>query len=240
MDDDKLLASIGALAARQGERSTWERVVTREASAEDLAELERLAAADPEARALLEASRPLDDLAQERIARALTARLSPARRPMRSRIGMAAAGLALAAGVALFFGLSDRETGLPLYALDSSGAATSRAPAAAAVACVVRADTRGSFELLARPNDAVVGPIAAKAFIVRGAEVQPFEGDLELAAKGSVRLTGENRALTGASELRIVVGRPDLIGPTDARAKAGAPSASGRGWQVLRCSIEGR
>ena len=240
VDDDSLLASLGAVASRQRQRSTYERVATGEVSREELAELERLAVEDPDARVLLEAARPLDEAALERIANAVAARVSPVRRlrRWRRRIGMTAGGLALAASIALWR-MSDRGSGLPLYALDSSGAASSRALPRPVVACVVRADQRGSFEVLARPNDAVEGTLAAQAFIVRHGEVEPFSGNLEVSAKGSVRLTGENRNLIGASELRVVVGRPHLLEPADARVKAREHSESGHGWQVLRCAVEG-
>lgn len=261
MDDDKLLRSLGAAAAaqqREGEGSTWERVVASKLSTEELAELERLADTQPETRELLAASRPLDADARGRIANALgdalanrpapsTSTASTAPRPSsvlrparwRSRVGLVAGGLALAAGVALFVGRSG-EGALPPYFLDSSGIASSRAGAGMAppASCVLQAGPRGSFELIARPNDAVTEPIAARAFLVRGNDVAPFPSDLEISPKGSVRLFDESRKLTGATELRVVVGRRGELSPTDALVKARTTSPSGRGWQVLRCAVE--
>src|SRR5687767_10755949 len=76
-EDDKLLRSLGALQAeeqREGARSKWERLVNDALSAEELAALEHSAEEDPETKRLLEASRPLDKRARERIANALAAR----------------------------------------------------------------------------------------------------------------------------------------------------------------------
>jgi len=222
-DDDTLLRSLGSVAAEQEHAS-------------ELAELERLAKEDPAMQELLEAARPLDDLAQARIVNELSAHVSRPKKAARSRVAIAAGALALAAGVALFVRGAGGE-GMPLYALEASGAASSRAPTAPA-SCALRAGPTGSFEVVARPNDALEGSIGAQAFVVRGGAVEAFTGEVEISAKGSVRITGENRSLSAASELRVVVGRAAQVTPVGALAKARASSSSGRGWQRLRCTIE--
>ena len=124
---------------------------------------------------------------------------------------------------------------------DAVAVSSSRAPSAASTergACVLRPSERGSFELRARPNDAVSGTVGARAFVVRGDDVQPWDGVPEVSEKGAIRLLDENRKLMGATELRIVVGREHLS-PATARDHARG-ATSGRAWQVLRCSVDDR
>ena len=100
-DDDKLLKALGRVAAEDARAAEkWERVVTSEATKEELARLE--ADDDPDAKRLLAASRPLDDAARDRIAGALAAKMAPRQRAARAwgRMGVIAGGLALAAGLA--------------------------------------------------------------------------------------------------------------------------------------------
>lgn len=223
-DDDRLLRRLGALAKDQ----------EREPTAEELAELEGVASLDADA--------------QDRIAANLEKQMGgkggmvvrPAR--WRAQVGVLASGLALAAGVALFMSRSGTDA-VPLYALDTSGAASVRGPStpssgATATTCVLRASSLGSFEVIARPHDPVDGAIGAHAFLLRGGVVESFTTPLEISPQGSVRASGENQRLVGASELRVVVGRPSELGPDDALSKARGTATSGRGWQMLRCTIE--
>src|SRR5687768_14792229 len=186
--DDKLLRRLGALAKDQDGGL----------GADELAELEREAASDPNAKALLEAARPLSDDAQDRIAGNLAKQMGgavvrPAR--WRSRAGAIAGALALAAGIAVFVSRSGPDA-VPLYALDASGAANVRGPSPAGSPCVLRASALGSFEVVARPHDRVDGAIGAHAFLVRtGGAVEPFPTSIETSPQGSVRVFDENRRL---------------------------------------------
>jgi hypothetical protein len=196
--------------------------------------------------------RPLDAAAQARIVSELAANVGPAERGakvLRPRWGprayVAAGSLAMAAAVLLL--VTQRRSGeaLPGYALDVSGESTMRGPASAAERpagerCVLRADTRGSFELLARPDEAAAGDVLARAYLVRGGSAEPWKDDLDVSPKGSVRIVEPASSLLGASELRIVIGRPEHLGASDALAKARGEETAGSGWQVLRCAIEER
>jgi hypothetical protein len=238
MADDKLLQELGKLAAeqrREGERSKWERLAKGELAASEVEDLEQ--GTSEEERALLAAARPLDQSSRDRTFEMLAAHVRPQATPitrLRSRIGAIAGALAVAAGIALFLARSGPGD-LPVYALDSSGASTSRAaPATDSNGCRLHASQRGSFELVVRPNDRVEGSVAAQAFLVRGVDVEPWSGAFELSPQGAARILDENPKLAGASELRIVVSRPGAVDPL---AKARDPDARGRGFQVFRCTI---
>lgn len=244
MSDDKLLRMLGSIAAeqrREGEASPHERWSRGELSTAEIAALERSTASNDDERDLLEVARPLDTAARERIVRTLADRLAPTRRPWQwqRRVTVAVSGLALAAALALFV----RQTGsgeLPAYVLESSGASSSRdgpASTAGRATCALRANTGGSFELLARPSDAVEHEVAAHAFLVRGGDVEPWKGQLRTSPKGTVQLLDETRTLDGASELRVVIGRADRLTLEHARSLARAPDSAPGAVRVLRCAI---
>lgn len=256
MDEDQLLRALGATAAEQnleGQRSRWEAHLRGELSAEEAAESEREALLDPEVAVLLAAHRPLDAAVRERIASALASRLAASQgRPVgrvlegptrwRRRTAGAVTALALAAATALAVSKGTSIESLPSYALEVSGEQETRSGSRAseprdAATCTLRAGDDGSFELLARPADRVGGAIAVQAFLVKGGEVTPWPGHLEVSPNGSVRVLDSSLALAGASELRLVIGRAGLVTATDAPAKAKGVANGGRGWQVLRCTV---
>lgn len=210
MDDDKLLRELGALAKQQQDDDVMAEV------------------------------RPIDAAAQERMTNALAAKLQRSSRSRwPSRVGLVTSALALAAGLTVF--VRSSSTGvLPSYTLDSSGVATQRAPSAASGPCKLNANSTGSFELVARPDEAVEGTVRALAFAARGPNVEPWEGSLEVSPKGTVRIVGDNRTLTTASELRIVIRRTDTLSPTEALAMARAPEKQTRETRVLTCAVEAR
>ena len=242
MSDDKLLRMLGEVAAQQrrdGEASVWERLSRGELSPEEIAALEQ-GAESPDDQRRLSAARPIDAAAQERIARTLASRLAPIRRPRwRRHIGFATGGLALAAGLLLFM-INTRTGDLPAYELEASGSSSSRAlPATPAVqsGCSLRADSHGSFELVARPPRAVDGAIAAHAFLARGDDVEPWIGTIQISSMGTVQLLDERQKLVGATELRIVLGRADRLTREEAQTLARTTDAAPRGTQVFRCSV---
>jgi hypothetical protein len=267
----RTLGTLAGEAERDPSASVWERLLRGELAASEVAELEQLAARDEEAASMLSLYRPLDATVREHIASELAAHLAepgvaitaasataaststtpstvarprPARlQPWRARVYAAsAAGLALAAGVALFVTHGAEPASLPLYALDVSGAATSRGPSASAPdtssgACTLHSSARGTFELVARTEATEAGAVTARAFLVRGGETTPWPGALEVSSAGSVRILDSAERLRGATELRVVVGRKELLAPDEALAKARGAARSGRGWQALGCAI---
>ncbi len=266
MSDDKLLRALGHVAAEE-KRSTepkWEKLVHGELSNEEIAELEKLAAVDEEAEALLVTHRPIDEEGRQRIVDALAANLAPAEnlaspvnvappvRPVgdlasrrekrvgwQRRIAPAAAIVALAAGVVLFL-KREGEPELSLYTLNVSGTSTARGPESAEQRgpCVLSSSQPGSFELLARAETAIGGPISARAFLVKGVETVPWEGSVEVSPSGSVRILDATTNLVGARELVLVVARKEVVSDVEASKLAHGTASSGRGWQVLRCLVD--
>ncbi|MBX3186180.1 MAG: hypothetical protein KF819_04160 [Labilithrix sp.] len=174
---------------------------------------------------------PLDDLARARIVAHVAERVAPARSSPLRRIGSVAGGLALAAALLVVVTRLSGPAPLPEYALRSTGAATIRGPAAAPVnGCIVQSNDRGEFELVASTERPVAPPVVARAFLVKGDDLVPWP-DVETSPHGSVRVTGAQSALAGASELRVVVARSE----SDALAGARGETKLAR---VLRCAIE--
>lgn len=175
----------------------------------------------------------LDDLARERIVAHLAANVAPRRRLLRAtRI---AGGLVIAAGIAIVATRLATPEPLPEYALLSSDQSETRGPAGDRLELPCRiAAGEGSFELVASSENRVSGDVVARAFLVRGADLEEWKGALEVSPQGSVRITGSSRALAGASELRVVVARSGR----DAETKARSLGSSGATARVLRCKIE--
>lgn len=150
------------------------------------------------------------------------------------RIGPPAALTAAAAAAALFL-LRPGPSPIPEYTVTASGAKDLRGDTAPTAALVVRP---GSFvDIVARPASAVSGPMAVHSYVVRDGAYSVFAGPTQVAASGAIHITGPSAPLVGASELRIVVGRPDVLGldPVD---KAHQKGASDRGWQTLSLPIQ--
>lgn len=251
---------------RDRDAAQWERLLRGELSASEVAELERLAERDEEAAMMLSLHRPLEASVREGIVSDLAAHVTSDRAPApaptrapaparseptrlsawRARAYTVGAGVALAAGVALLVTRGGTPAALPLYTLDVSGAATSRGPSpepaagTLAAACVLHANPRSTFELVARtdvPGTTGAGPIAAHAFVVRAGATTPWSGALEISPSGSVRILDSAALLQGASELRVVVGRKEQLAGDEALAKARGTARSGPGWQVLGCAV---
>jgi hypothetical protein len=99
----------------------------------------------------------------------------------------------------------------------------------------------GDFTVVARPEGAVVGAVAARGFLVRGDEVRPWDPPFEVTRDGSVRIAGKvdtlfARVPDGEWEVALAVGRPENLptAPADVlRAKVGG-DAGPAAWRLLR------
>lgn len=98
------------------------------------------------------------------------------------------------------------------------------------------------FEVNMRPTAPVTGAVGARAFLLRGNEVHPWEPPFEVARDGSVRIAGSVNALfanvpAGEWEIAVAVGRPetlptapkDILRGRDADVDAGAAA-----WRLVR------
>jgi hypothetical protein len=89
------------------------------------------------------------------------------------------------------------------------------------------------------PLAPVKGAIGARAFLVRGDEVRPWDPPFSVASDGSVRISGPVDALfagvpKGRWEVALTVGRPEVLptAPTDvlrARSESDRPSS----WRLV-------
>ena len=202
---------------------------------------ERDAEPDPEA------AKPLGDDAVDRI----VAKVSPAKAEKKEPAKVIAfprwartyaAPIAVAAAVVLF--VATRNHGgdgpvLPGYAVTASGEQALRGDAPKSTTLHVGKSAASRFEIVLRPDTSVgEAKIVAYAFLMEGDEAAPLDAKVEVAKEGSVKITGDARALGASKELRIVVGTPESAGGYVAavdRAK------SGRGddrLKVLAVTIE--
>ncbi len=97
-----------------------------------------------------------------------------------------------------------------------------------------------TFEMVLRPASPVEGAIGARAFLLRGSEVRPWNPPSSVGLDGSVRITGPVDTLfagipAGGWEVAVAVGRPEVLpsAPGDitrARDEDTRPSA----WRLVR------
>ena len=104
----------------------------------------------------------------------------------------------------------------------------------------------GRFELTLRPLGPVVGAVGARAFLLRGNEVRPWDPPFEVGRDGSVRIAGTVDALfanvsPGEWDLAIAVGRPETLptAPRDIlRAREASSDAGPAAWQLIHERIK--
>ncbi|MGD0676505.1 MAG: hypothetical protein ABSC94_13885 [Polyangiaceae bacterium] len=96
------------------------------------------------------------------------------------------------------------------------------------------------FELEARPDGRVEGAVAARAFLLRAAEVRAWDPPFAVSRDGVIRIRGSVRTLfagvpVGRWEVAVAVGRPELLptAPNDVlRARAREPGGRA-GFRLL-------
>jgi hypothetical protein len=251
MTDDDVVARLrDHERAARSEDALWERVAAGAASPEEIAELERRAADEPEVARMLEATRPLGDDAASRIASyvapsgradtrvvALDARRA---RPLARRIATYAGPLALAAALMVYVTASGRDGGalLPEYAVTATGEATMRGPAEPTARLRIGREAASTFEIGLRPATEVAEPLVAYAFALGDGEPSPLDAQVEVAASGAVRVRGAARALDQAREVRVVIGPPAVIGRFGGALERAATGAGDARVRVVTFAIE--
>jgi hypothetical protein len=136
----------------------------------------------------------------------------------------------VAAGALLALRLHFQPPTVPPYALANP------------VSTVVLLPPGRRFEVELRPSEPVTGAVGARAFLVRGTEVRPWDPPFEIARDGSARISGTVEQLfagvpPGDWEIDLAVGRPetlptaprDVLRGRDADADAGAAA-----WRLVR------
>lgn len=250
MSNDDLLAEIRDHVRDERTNDSALEAVARGERGDAVLELERRAAGDAEVAAMLEASRPFGDAAEERIAarvgKANANVKASAKRgvlvPILRRVGVVAAPLMMAAAVVLyvvFAGSGESHAVLPHYSIVASGEKEMRGQAEAASANLqLRGGPDAPFEIVVRPTTTAGTKVVAYVFAIGEREPNPVDAKVEISPEGSVRIRGRARALDGAREIRVVLGTAgDSIKRFDdalARARDGKSDAQVR---VLVVSI---
>jgi hypothetical protein len=251
MTEDEILARIGKhVRDEQKDDPRFERVARGDATPEELAELTRAAEADREAAVRLLASRPFEPSAADRIAKRIARKPDVARRspqssatvvPLFRRAMVLAAPLAVAAAAVVYVAAGPRAgrgPELPAYSVVATGEQAMRGPAEASTRLRIGNGKEARFEVIARPIAAASAKVVGYAFVMSSGEASALDGKVEVSSDGAVRVTGPSRALSGANEIRLVVGAPEAIGKFDdalARAKSGSSDVRVR---VLTVAID--
>ena len=117
---------------------------------------------------------------------------------------------------------------VPAYALVDDGGETVLAPG-------------GQFTMEARPEAPLLGAIGARAFLLRGDEVRPWDPPFSVARDGAVRIDGPVRTLfagvaAGPWEIALAVGRPETLptAPRDVLRARDGDSAGRASWRLVR------
>jgi hypothetical protein len=98
----------------------------------------------------------------------------------------------------------------------------------------------GRFEVDVRPTVPVTGAVGARAFLLRGAEVRPWDPPFEVARDGSVRIVGAVGALfagvpPGEWEIAVAVGRPETLPTAPKDVLRGRDIDTGKAaWRLVR------
>jgi hypothetical protein len=101
-------------------------------------------------------------------------------------------------------------------------------------------DPGGRFELTLRPSAEVTGAVGARAFLLRGDEVRPWDPPFAVARDGSVTIAGPVDALfagvpAGSWQVAVAVGRPETLptAPRDVLRARGRDARESAGWRLV-------
>lgn len=102
-----------------------------------------------------------------------------------------------------------------------------------------RLDADSLLVVAARPETAVTGTVAARAFLVQGEDITEIAANAQVAPTGAIELHFRGAELIGArhgtASLRVIVGRPAALQALPARADS--PTTDGR-WRVLTVPLD--
>jgi hypothetical protein len=100
----------------------------------------------------------------------------------------------------------------------------------------------GLFAVEVRPEEPVVGAVGARAFLVRGTEVRPWDPPFEVKRDGSVTIAGPVNALfagvpEGPWQMALAVGRPETLPTAPNDILRGESDAGAAAWRLVRRRI---
>jgi hypothetical protein len=264
-NEDPLLDALGKLARAdeqpEGDQARLEALVRGELPHDEASALEQRASADPALQQALEAYRPFDQAARERIAQQIAHDLfgenaaEPSatlqkqvvdlashrqrRRRRATRLSWIALPLAAAAALVLWLALPGRGPAtLPDYTLEPTGGIQALRGTQQATE-VVRLKPDSRLTLTLRPTTGVEGPVEARAFIVVGQKRRPVDFETKVAPSGAMQLSGTAEDLFGEQRgehvLEVLVARPDALQDALDGQRTGD---DGRGWQSLTLRVQ--
>ena len=174
--------------------------------------------------------------------------------PRRSRLKGALIGLGsgfavVAVALALWMHPTQQDPSLPPYSIAARGGireARGALPDGADDAREGRVSTEeqrlGADSVLivaARPETAVTGTVAARAFFIQGGEAMEIAPNAQVAPTGAIELRFQGAELIGsrhgAASLRVIVGRPGALQSLSVQAAA---QATGTRWRVLTVPLD--
>ena len=99
------------------------------------------------------------------------------------------------------------------------------------------------FTIEARPDAPVVGAVGARAFLVRGVDVRPWDPPFEVTRDGSVTIAGAADALfagvpDGPWDIALAVGRPETLPTAPNDILRGESDAGSAAWRLVREPIK--
>jgi len=178
--------------------------------------------------------------------------LRAAPRPSRLKSGLlAVAGgfVAVAVALALWLHPAPGELSLPAYSVaarggikQARGAVADGADDGRTVAPEQQLEPESVLIVAARPETAVTGTVAARAFVVQGDEATEVAPNAQVAPTGAIELRFLGSDLIGArhgtASLRLFVGRPEALRVLPARPAAAPPGDSDPRWRVLTVPLD--
>lgn len=262
MNDDELLEEIGKAARAErdddpGEQ--WDALAEGTLDAETVAELEALAAEDPDLGEALAAFTPLGDEAKDRFTGAILAELAPApaatsepAAPAEAKTGGAKiipfprraatwlVPLAAAAAVAVLLLRPTTAPPFTAYQLDATAGERALRGSEPATAELPRYRDGSGLEIILRPQTRLDGTATVRAFLARGEAIDPWPAPVESAEGGAFRVSGVAGQLLpnvrGEIELLFAVG-PAERRPATVEQVREALSEAPRGWTLLRYKL---
>lgn len=159
---------------------------------------------------------------------------------------LAAAGACAAVAVALVLWLhpAPGELSLPAYSIaarggikQARGVATDGPEDGQTVAAEQQLEPDSLLVVTARPETAVDGTVAARAFVVQGDQATEVAPNAQVAPTGAIELRFRGAELIGArhgaASLRLIVGRPEALQALPAGPTLPAAAVTDARWRVL-------
>lgn len=179
----------------------------------------------------LDEPRVLDQAAEDRIAARLAGALPrpvpPAPIPLAPRRGLprpvavVVSVLAFAAAATLVVRFTPVRGDLPAYEVSIVGSEQSTRGADTA-ATTVKVRPGGAFRVELRPATRASGAIEARAFVEQAGQTRAFEGTIEIAEGGAIRVASTpaelSRLKPGRARLIVMIGRPGSLPQTPGAA----------------------